>query len=262
MRFLLRFFVIGMLLLVGLGFGAAMFLDRGARIGVEKGVTFALNVPCTLDSVSIRPLDGSVALSELSIANPEGFSDQPLLGMEAASLQVSMSSLLDDIVEVQKLELTGIQLRLEGRGLKTNYGAILDNLARFESGEKQPKPDSEDSKPGKRFMIRELLIRNATVTADYALDSSLGSLGGTNATVTLPEIRLTDLGNGQSLTIEELSTKIFRALIEAAATSNTPGLSGDLAKDLQRSLSGLGGVDLGSEKGVKEILKGVGGLLK
>ncbi|MEO6708441.1 MAG: hypothetical protein ABI054_14400, partial [Planctomycetota bacterium] len=244
-----------LVLVLLLGVAAAFYLDRGARIAVEKGVSYALAVPTTAGSVSIRPMQGTLGLEKLHIANPPGFSDQAFLKLDQASMHLSVASLLKDVVEVPSLELSGIQLRLEGRGLKTNYGAILENLKRLGGGGGADKPDADQQGTQKRFVIHELWIRNTSVEGDFTLDSPIGNLGNTKAAMTLPEIHLTEVGNGKSLTLAELTEQILRALLEAAASGKVPGFSGDLAKDLEKSLSGL-------KDRADELAPGLGDALK
>lgn len=264
--------LVGVLLLLAF-FAGAMLLDRGAALAVEKGATRALAVPTEVGSVSIRPFRGSVGLSDLSVANPQGFSAQPCLALGSGSMKVDMSSLMKDTVEVASLEFSAVRLRLEGRGAKTNYGALLENLKRMDGDDPgKPDPEGADEGPSKRFIVRELLIRDVQVEVDYALDSPLGQLAASNARVTLPEIRLRNLGNGESLSLAQLSAEIFRALIAAAASGQVPGISADISSDLKRSLEQFksGAVDAGGlkqlgkelETGAKDAMKGVKDLFK
>lgn len=273
MRILRRLLLLALVLVLLLGFAGALLLDRGAALAVEKGATRALAVPTEVSSVTIHPFRGSIGLADLSVANPAGFSEQPCLALDAGSMQVDMSSLMKDTVLVPSLELSGVRLRLEGRGTQTNYGALLENLKRHDSGEPgKSQPETTDAGSQKRFLVRELVIRDVIVEADYALDSPLGQLASSRTQVTLPEIRLHDIGNGKSLSLAQLSAEIFRALIAAAASGQLPGISGDIASDLRRSLEqfksgadGSGGLkQLGRdlESGVKDAAKGLEDLFK
>ena len=114
MRFVFRLFGFGLLALILLVVAAGFFLDRGARAAVEKGVSYALGVPTSAGSVSVRPMQGSLGISELAISNPAGFSEHAFLRLDKAALSVQLSSLMKDVVEVPSLELSGIQLHLEG----------------------------------------------------------------------------------------------------------------------------------------------------
>jgi len=271
MRTLRRILLVAVVLLLLAFFAGLMLLDRGAALAVEKGATHALAVPTEVGSVSIRPFRGSIGLAELSVANPEGFSAQPCLALGSGSMNVDLSSLMKDTVEVPSLELSGVHLRLEGRGMKTNYGALLDNLKRLDGGE-AGKPDGAPSESQKRFIVRELVIRDVLVEADYELDSPLGQVASSHTSVSLPEIRLSNLGNGESLDLAQLSAEIFRALIQAAASGQVSGLSGDIVGDLKKSLEGFksGAKDSGGleqlgrdlEAGTKDAVKGVKDLFK
>jgi hypothetical protein len=257
-----RLVLLVLVLLAVLFGGVALLLDRGVAAAVEKGASHALGVPTTVDSVSIRPFRGSAGIDGLSVANPAGFSEQPCLALGHAGLELAISSVMKDTIEIPLLELSDITLRLEGRGTKTNYGALLDNLKRVGGDSGSGKPDSKPEEGGtsQRFIVRELVIRGVSVELDYAVDSPLGKLAQTNSRVSLPEIRLNNIGNGESLSMAQLTAEIFRALMEAAASGNIPGLSGDIAKDLQRGLADLksSAKDLGKqlENSAKDLLRG------
>ncbi len=263
MRFILRLLLVAFVVLLALVLGLYLLIDRGASAAVEKGVSYALAVPASVGGVKLQPFDGIIGIEELSISNPAGFSDQPMLGLKRALLHVQLSSLMGDLVEVQSFELDGVHLRLEGRGMKTNYGVIQENLARLGSGAGQPeKPAPEQTGSQKRFVIHDLVIRNTTVEVDYELDPALGKLGNGAANASIPEIHLENVGNGKSLSIAELSSVIFKALLEAAASGKLPGLSADVVKDLAKSLAEHpeNAVEIG--KGVESTLKGVKDLFK
>ena len=272
MRFLLKLLVGGILLLVIAAFLGLLFLDRGAKAAVEHGVTASLGARTEVGSVSIRPFAGSVDIAGLRIANPEGFSDKPMLELGGAGLAVSLRSLASDEVEVSRLELSGAHLRLEGKGLRTNYGAVLERL---KSGrgpdDSAPKPDAGSSGPGKRFVVRELVIRDTRVVADYSLHEALTKGGAASGELTIPELRLTEVAGGRSLSTGELAAEIYRLLLEAAASGMMPGLEFDISKDL-KNLEGrareigkeLEGAlrDVKSVQDVKDLenLKGVQGI--
>ncbi len=263
MRLILRLLLVAFFVLLALALALYLLLDRGASAAVEKGVSYALAVPASVGGVKLHPFDGVIGIEDLSISNPAGFSDRPMLGMKLGLLHVRMSSLMGELVEVQSFELDGIHLRLEGRGTQTNYGVIQKNLARLGGGAGQgDRPAVEEPGSQKRFVIRDLVIRNTTVEVDYALDPALGKLGSGAASATIPELHLEDVGNGKSLSIAELSSEIFKALLEAAASGKIPGLSGDVVKDLAKSLAEHpeNAVEIG--KGVESTLKGVKDLFK
>jgi hypothetical protein len=261
MRSFLRLLAFAAVLLVLLAVGALYFLDRGAKAAVERGVTHALSVKTTVGSVSVRPFAGTLDIEGLRLANPEGFSSNAMLELGSAGMEVGLGSLMEDVVQVPKFELSGIHLRLEGQGAKTNYGTVLGRLKG--GGETKPAPPEGGAKEGgKRFIVKELVIRDTTIVADYTLHESLGKTGSASGRIEVPEIRLQDVGNGKPLSVPELTLEIFRALLDAAASGKLPGISAELSQDLQKDLSELGdrARELGKEVegalgGVKDIFK-------
>lgn len=262
MRFLFKLTLALVALLVVALLAVLAFLDSGARAAVEKGATYALAVPTEAESLHLRPFSGGVTLSGLRVSNPAGFSESPLLSLGDASVDVAMKSLLSDQVEIQSLKISDVALRLEGRGTKTNYGVILDSLARFESkGDTPPSTEGGESGSAKRFLVREITIENVRVDSDFRLGGAAGDLASAAASVTLPPIRLTNVGGEQGVTMPQLASKLLRALLEAAADGKVPGLSAELTQDLRRSLGALEqqGRELGREleRAAKELGKGL-----
>lgn len=258
MRFLFKLTLALVALIIVALLAVLAFLDRGARVAVERGATYALAVPTEAESLHLRPFSGGVTLSGLRVSNPDGFSESPLLSLGGASVDVAMKSLLSDQVEIQSLKISDVALRLEGRGTQTNYGVILDNLARFESKDGAP-PASEGAEAGqpKRFLVREITIEGVRVDTDFRLGGAAGDLASAAASVTLPPIRLTNVGGEQGVTMPQLASKLLRALLEAAADGQVPGLSAQLAGDLRKSLGALEqrGRDLGKdlERAAKDL---------
>jgi hypothetical protein len=236
-----------LLLCVGATF---LFLNQLAAKAVEKGGTYALGVPTTLSSARIHPVDGKFALLGMHVANPEGFSSPHFFELQVGELQVAMSSLTKDTVEAPQLELNGLDLNLERASGKTNYGAILDHLKRFES-EGPPKDDSG----GKKFIVRDVLIRDITVHVD------LVPVGGslTKTTVSVPEIHLTNVGTGEDAkSISQLMSEILTAVLNAAVQSAGDLIPAEVLGDLKGGLSGLKGVALDLGKGIQGVGKEVG----
>src|SRR5262245_21222468 len=120
------------LLAVLLGVGAALFIDSLAGQAIERGGNHALGVETRLESASVGLVSGEFALSGLSVANPPGFAEPSFFALGGARLELPLSALLEERVIIPELTLDGITLDLERNPQGTNYGAILDNLARFQ----------------------------------------------------------------------------------------------------------------------------------
>ncbi|MEQ9095735.1 MAG: AsmA family protein [Phycisphaerales bacterium] len=188
-----------------------IYVDSLAERGVERGATYALDVPTELGSADVGVLSGRVELSSLSVDNPDGFEAQHFLTLGNADVNVTLGTLMDDVVEVPSLTLAGIDLHLERTTDGANYKVIMDNLARFESGEqKDPDPDA------KKFVVRTLAIRNVTIHADIVpIGGAIGDL--TTTKLTVDEVVLRDVGSGgEPMTIAEITTVVVKAILASA----------------------------------------------
>lgn len=219
---------------------ALLAIDTLARQGIERGATYALDVPTTLQGADVGLLRGTIALSDLKVANPEGFDQPHFLALRTASADADVASIFGDTIEVQSLTLQGIDLRLERSARGANYRVILDNLERFETGQKpEPSPDAS----GKQLVIRILTIRDVQVHVDaLPVDGALGELA--SAKVRVPEIVLHDVGQAdRPVSMAELAAVVLKAVLASAVDVGADVLPADVLGELQTQLSAMLGLD-------------------
>lgn len=209
---------------------AVMAIDSIAKEGVQRGATYALGVPTTLDSAHVGLTSGEFAMSGLTVANPAGFKDPTFLKLGNGAVAVSLGSLRKDVVDVPSLTLTGIRVDIERNAKGTNYQTILDGLKKFESG--SPAPKGEE----KKFIVREITIRDVSVKADMV------GLPGGASTVTIPvhEVTLHNVGTAEGgATTGEIAAAIVKAVLSSAAAEGHGILPADLIGDLTGGLGNL-----------------------
>ena len=243
--------------LAGIVVLAFMSIDSIAKTAIVRGSTYALGVQTTLASADIGIVSGEFTMKGLEVANPEGFESDHFLRLDEGFLAVSLGSLRQDTVEVPTLALTGIDINLEKRGGRANYKIIADNLKRFESRDTADDGAQADAgKPGKRFVIHEIIIRDVNVTVD--LVPAGGAL--TRLEVPIEEIRMTNVGS-DSMTTAELTDRVIKMIL-AAIVKNGAHLPADLVNDLGGALAQLG--DLGNmtvtetARTVVKVVEGLG----
>ena len=281
MKKLLKIVAIVIVLIIIAVVVALFQIDRIARKAVEAGAGHALGVKTTLNDASVKVFRGESSISGLDVANPEGFKSDHFMTLGDAAVAVNLRSLMSSTVEVPTLTLDGLDINLEKRDGKANYGVIMANLAEFE---KKLPPEG-----GKKFIIKDLTIRDVKVTVD------LLPIGGslTRQEVNIPEIHLTDVGSDtkKGVLVSQLSGVILKAVF-ASLVDKGVQLPGDVLKDLGKGLQGLAsvskygleisgqitskaleitgeiskvvgeGVGKGLETGVKGVGKGVEGIEK
>ena len=254
-----------------------IMVNKIVRKGIVAGTKYALGVNTTLDDAKISIVRGESSISGLTVSNPKGFMSNHFMTLGKGDVAVTLRSLLSDTVEVPTLSLDGIDINLEKREGKANYTVIMENLAKFEG--------SLPQQSGKKFIIRDLTLRNIKVTVDIL------PIGGslTRHEANIPEIHLKDIGSdtNQGVLVSELTDVVTKAVF-ASLVEKGISLPEDVLKDLGKGLLGLAsvgkyglkiagkvtiktleitgdvikGVGKGIGKGVEGIGKGVGGIGK
>lgn len=173
-----------------------------------------LGVPVTLKDAEFRPVRGKVKLSGLRIGNPQGFKTDSL--MEVGTIEVSLRplSLLTDTLEIRKILIEDPQITYE-RGLKkSNFEALLDQLASKGEAAEAPaeakpeaKPEAGAAKPAKKVVIDELTVSGGRVNV------SVTAMQGISAPIALATVTMRDIGReGESVSLG--SGQVARLVLE------------------------------------------------
>jgi hypothetical protein len=230
--------LIGLLvLLVVAGAAVALYINQIVGSAIERGATYALGVDTRVGFVRLRPLPADFRMRRLRIANPPGFDEPHFLKMGGAEIDVARETLLEDVVVVPLFALDGIDVALEREGKQTNYGVILKNLKRFESGKPPAQGEgAADAGSEKRFIVNRLVITDVTAHVEWSQLASDQSA----MKVVIPQIELKGIGahNAEGVVMSELTNIIMKAILGSIAR-----YGGDLPGAILSGLnSGLGGV--------------------
>ncbi len=198
---------IGLALLAALGLGILiLFFDSIASSALETGSEAALGVETSVGGVLLRPIAGHVRISDLDVANPDGFSDRSFMTIGVAEADVEVRSLLRDPVVIHRFVLRDIEVSLEWKLGGTNYDVILDYM-----DDPAAESAAEDAGPGQ--VIEVLRIEN--VKAHLKLDG----VGGKSSEfeVEVPEIELRGIGRDSpdGISIAGLSRLLTTAILRA-----------------------------------------------
>ncbi len=237
MKWIKRIVVLLVLVVVLVGVIGVIAIDRLTKAGIEQGGTYAMGVETKLNSIHVGLFSGTVSLEGLSIANPEGFKAENFMSLGDGSVEVTLGSLMGDKVEVPLLTLNHINLVLEKDKGTANYQVILDHLAKMTGGGDEPVEDA-GAEEGKKFVIKELVITDVRVKAEV--------IGGMSVPITIPEIRLTDIGteSDKGVLLKDLSGIILTAILSSVVEQAGDLLPGGIGEGLSGGLAAVG--DLGS----------------
>jgi len=250
MRKTRRILFVALLLLLAVVVAAALGVDMLAKLGVEKGGSYALGVQTTVERISLSPARGKLQMVGLRISNPEGFSSPYLMKSGRFDMEFRPGSLLTQTVEMSRFELDGLDVNIEQRVLDNNVTRIVENLKRFET-------DRQDQKrQGKKVHVDRIVIRN--VTANFHLLSDL--VAAEPITVKLDEIELADVASDRAggVVIAELFRRLVPAIIDAILTGSEGKVPGGFLAGLNAQVEGVTGLLTAQATKLQTILGGGG----
>jgi hypothetical protein len=192
---------------------------------IEDTGTELTKTRVAVGSVDITPLEGSGAIYQLSIANPEGYSSNKLFAANSVSLTLDIDSLTQPVKVIKLVDVGEITLLAEQKNIKdTNIQTLLDNMAKT-GGEKPQSTDSASSDV--RIMIEK--IRFAATSIELQTEK-MGS-----KTINLPAFSVNNIGDKKTgVTPEQAGQKITQQLmtkVKAAVKKELGSLITDEVKD-------------------------------
>lgn len=225
-------------------------IDGIARKAIEQGGTYALGADTKVSSVNVGLLSGEFSMAGLTVKNPAGgpgFASPHFLSLGKGGVGVSLGTLRENTVELPHLSLSNLDVNLEKKDGKTNYGAILEHLKQTTGGG-ETKPASKPAADEKRFIIHDLDIQNVAVHVDL-LGGPAALSSATKLTVPIERIKLSDVGKtgtgvgGSGVTLSELTGIIVKAVLAAASQNGGGIIPADVLDDLKGQLAAFGDLD-------------------
>lgn len=230
----------------------ALSINSIVKKGVETVGPRVTKTTVTLDGIAIMPLSGGGTVNDLLVGMPEGYKSAHSIKVHKASLSVSPGSLLSDKIVVKSVKVEGPDIILEGGLQENNLTQILKNVEEFTGSPEDQK--TKEGAPGapKKLQVNEFVLKDAQVTV-------LFNMLGKPLSVTIPEIRLTDLGTGpDGITPAELTERVLEEIIKQTTVVVTKAV-GDVGKFATDAVKDVGGTATETTKkateGIKNIFK-------
>ncbi len=249
--------VIVLILPLAVLLGANFFADNAVRLAVETAGTKALSVGVDLDVAKLAIMDGSLSLHDLTVANPPGYQNETLLELRQGNVQVQARTLLSDEIQINDIQLDGMDLVIEQKALSSNLQDVIKATER-----------GDDDPPGKRLYVETLELTNVTVSVKLLPTS--GQID--TVTFKLAPITMTGLGKNETLDMTALTTKIMLAIAAGVAEQGTDVLPQEMIRgltsvlgtaiDLGRIIFGTGQTaNEGAQNGAEGITEGLKDIL-
>lgn len=249
--------VVVLLLIVGVVV-SMFFLGSIVKKGVETAGPGITKTEMKLDSATLSVMSGSGTLKGFLLGNPEGFKTPQAIKVGTTSVGVKPMSVFGDKVHVTHVRVEAPEIMFEVQGLNVranNLSKILDNVsggaAATPPSPGQPAPKSEGA--AKKLQVDDFLISGAKLSVSSTM------MGGKQATVLLPEIHFTNLGQGpDGITAAELTKRVLNEVIAVAIPAAEKALK-DAAKGVTDAVNDL---TKGGTNSLEKVTKGVGDLFK
>ena len=99
-------------------------LDRIAAVSTRTVGSAITGTKVDVESISISPFAGDVKVKGFSVGNVEGFHKPEMIKVDSFHVDAGMKSLLSDKIEVEALELSGVEIDFE---YSFTQGSNIDN---------------------------------------------------------------------------------------------------------------------------------------
>lgn len=231
------------LVLLGIVLTLPLTIGPAVKTAAKVGGPAALGVPVSVGDVKLRPLLGTLTISQVKIGNPEGYSKGDAFDVEKVEIGLNTRSLLSDTIVVKKIEIDAPAISYEDKNGTSNFDAMMAKAKTNAEEQKAKKP--EERRSSKKVVIEEFTLKSGKVS--YSSGLTLGKA----VTLPLPSVTVRDIGKASGgTTFAEAVTEVLNGILGglSKAVSGAAGQAGDLLK-------GLGGTASGTAKGAKDALK-------
>ena len=188
----------------------------------------------SVGDVKIDMVNGKCVIKNFVLPNPKGFESPYAIKVNEFTLEISPSTLRDQIIEIEKIEIISPDIVYENAEKNTNFDVLQQNISAYLGPAKVKSPND------KKIIVHHLSITNGKVKALAAF------MNGQSVDFDLPDVYLKDLGRAENgLTPGQLGHAIVSVLRkELIGTINFTklakdilGTAGDLAGVVQESSS-------------------------
>ena len=224
-------------------------LDSLVKQGIETYGSRIAGVPVRVGSVEISLSSGRGTLRELSISNPEGFSNGAALRLGEITLDIELSSLTQEPLVIQAVKILAPEVNAEvSASGSTNIDELRRNISAYAGTSSNERSTTEggraaaDDAPPPRLRIDELTFADGKLAADTT------ALGGDVRALKLPPLRLSGLGgrNGQPTDViakrvlDAYTCSVGSAIAKSVAASRAEKLLDEkVGRELGEAAKGL-----------------------
>ncbi|UTW44178.1 hypothetical protein KFE80_07115 [bacterium SCSIO 12696] len=208
MKWVFRILIVLVVLVVAAGLVVASKVDTLVTEAVETVAPEYTQSKVSLGGVDLSLLSGNLALADLNVGNPTGFSQPNAFSLGEIAVDLDLNSVTSDTIVVNSINVVAPQIFFEQNSAGTNLQTLQRNIEKAVG----PSTDTEeDSGTAKKLIIRDFKVTDGLISVTSQL------LGEESLDVNLPEIHLTGIGEKTNgATAAEVAEVLLGELTERA----------------------------------------------
>jgi hypothetical protein len=212
--------------IAGAGFYLMQNVDGIVKELIEEAGTDSVGTAVKVAGVKVNLREGTAVISGLTVANPAGFSPEPLLMLATIRVAVDTASLTKDVYIIKDVVVEGVRVLAEQKGSGTNVQALVDGMPEDDAGASESGGGSADE--------TRLAVEQINVAAGQ-MELRSEQFGARE--IELTSIRLTNLGSAEKgLTTAELSDAVSDQLLGQIKTAVAKAASAYLQDEAKARL--------------------------
>jgi len=225
MKKLLIGVIVIIILIAGGIFYAVSNLDSLVKTAIETFGSQATKTAVRVDKVKIKLAEGDGAIHGLTVANPEGFTQDLVFSLGEIGLGIDLESLKKEPYVIKHITVRAPQVFVEvNKDKKTNLNELKNNLSGGKTGSQAAGSSAPSTGKEPRIIIKRLTFEKGSITAKVIPLKKEYDLK-------LPAINMTNLGGSKGATPTALASEILKRLTNAAMDEiRKKGIDAELSK--------------------------------
>ena len=228
--------VVLVLAVAGAGVYLLQNLDGIVKSLIEEIGTETVGQKVSVADVKIKLGEGSASISGLTVANPPGYSNEPVFSLDNISVSIDAGSITGPVYVINEISVDGVSVLAEQKGVSTNVQALLDGMPSTEGGEAAPA----ESSAGSDVLLAIGKVNFANGSMELRSDQF------ENQKVELKRLNLRNLGTPENgLTPEQIGYEVTNQLVDQIKDAVTDAIAQYAKKEAEKKVREKIGEKLG-----------------
>jgi hypothetical protein len=178
---------------------------------IERHGSDVTQTSVSVSGVEIKLRDGRGSIKGLRVANPEGFQARDAFSLGDITVDINIQSVRKDPIVIDEIRIQAPVVYAEvTKTGSTNINELRKRVQAATSG--STGEGAESGGPAKRIRIKQFVFEKGSIEVDAS------ALGVEKRTITLPEIRLSDVGGTRGAPPNEIAKIVLNTLAEKTAS--------------------------------------------